>query len=165
MVNTITANVTSSSNPHGVLVTLTETGPNTGIFTGNFSFTSGASSGTALQVKAGDQIRVSYNASLARFTETINGVAQPGTAIITDYVVPKDNSPTSSVASGTPIFTPVGGAVNVTFVGTNQSPDGQGTVTMSYANAHLGNQPATALQGRYLEVYGNGLQPLDNGYC
>jgi hypothetical protein len=147
VVNTVVVNVTSSSDPHGILVTLSETGPNTGVFTGSFSFTSSASSGSALQVGPGDNIRVSYDASHARFSETINGITQPGNVIITDYVVPTDDStsctvmgeciPTSS-NNGVP-FLPIGGAVNVTVVGAQTDPNATDTVTMSYANDNIGN--------------------------
>ena len=148
VVNTVVVNVTSSSDPHGILVTLSETGPNTGVFTGSFSFTSSASSGSALQVSPGDNIRVSYDASHARFSETINGITQPGNVIITDYVVPTDDSPSctdmgvcipTSSNDGVP-FLPIGGAVNVTVVGAQTDPNATDTVTMSYANDNIGDK-------------------------
>jgi hypothetical protein len=137
-INTIVANVTSTSNPHGVLVTLTETGPNTGMFKGNFSFTS-STSGTALQVKPGDKITVHYNGSLARLTETLNGVTQPGTAIITDINL----NPGAPGVAG--VFTPLGGAASVTLVGVQSSPGTIDTVTMSYANVPLHGQDPNSL--------------------
>ena len=53
-------NVTSTTDKTGIPITLTETGPNTGIFEGQFSFTPGISSGTSIQIASGDDVRISY---------------------------------------------------------------------------------------------------------
>ena len=53
--------VTSTSNPGGIAITLDETGVNTGIFKGNITFTSGASSGTVLHAAPTDAITASFS--------------------------------------------------------------------------------------------------------
>lgn len=57
---TIIANVTSTSHPTGILLTLHETDVNTGVFNGTMKFTTGASSGTALQSSTGDTITAAF---------------------------------------------------------------------------------------------------------
>lgn len=61
IVDTISVTVKSTSTPSGTSLTLTETGPNTGIFQGKIKFTAGATvSGSALHVSAGDMITTTY---------------------------------------------------------------------------------------------------------
>lgn len=61
VVDTITVTVSSTSSPGGISLTLTETGPNTGVFQGKVKFTTGPSaSNSALHVSAGDIITSSY---------------------------------------------------------------------------------------------------------
>jgi len=61
IVDTISTTVTSTSTPGGTSLTLTETGPNTGIFQGQIKFTAGATvSNSALHVAAGDIITSTY---------------------------------------------------------------------------------------------------------
>ena len=59
-INTVHVNVTSTTDKTGIPITLTETGRNTGIFEGQFSFTPGTSSGTSIQIASGDDVRISY---------------------------------------------------------------------------------------------------------
>ena len=61
IVDTISVTVTSTSTPGGTSLTLTETGPNTGIFQGKIKFTAGPTvTGSALHVSAGDIITTTY---------------------------------------------------------------------------------------------------------
>ena len=73
-------NVTSSSDKSGILLTLTETGANTGVFQGAFSFTSGDSSPSSglIKVAAGDNVGISYDGSHPRMQADIGGVQQGG---------------------------------------------------------------------------------------
>ncbi|MGA7142415.1 MAG: hypothetical protein WBX29_10455 [Nitrososphaeraceae archaeon] len=58
--DTVNATVTSTTDKTGILITLVETGPKTGMFEGSFSFTTGNSSATSIQVASVDDVRVSY---------------------------------------------------------------------------------------------------------
>lgn len=58
--DTVHVSVTSTIDKTGIPITLVETGPNTGIFEGDFSFTTGISSTTSIQVASGDNVRISY---------------------------------------------------------------------------------------------------------
>ena len=58
--NTVHVTVTSTTDKSGIPITLVETGPNTGIFEGSFSFTTGTSSATSIQIASSDKVRVSY---------------------------------------------------------------------------------------------------------
>jgi hypothetical protein len=154
-INNVFVNVTSTSDMKGVLVTLGETGADTGAFKGTFSFTPGPSSGNSLHIESGDRINVSYDASHIRMKEILNGVLQNGTAVITDYNIPTscgnivDNTCTAVNPFGDfiPLFTPVSGAANVTIGGgARLDPNAVSTVILSYANAKLDSQPLDSLQ-------------------
>jgi len=74
-VENITPTVTSTSDGVGIMPTLTETGPATGEFTGDITFTSGASSGSSLNAIAGDTISATFSGqtgSATIFPITIN---------------------------------------------------------------------------------------------
>lgn len=62
---TITIKIYSDSDPTGFTITLTETGPNTGIFQSDFNFTNGASNAAtrSIKVKDGDTITIEYGGS------------------------------------------------------------------------------------------------------
>src|SRR5579885_32148 len=61
IIDTISVTVSSTSTPSGTSLTLTETGPNTGVFKGQIKFTAGPTiSGSALHVSQGDIIKVNY---------------------------------------------------------------------------------------------------------
>ncbi|MEM3736859.1 MAG: hypothetical protein QXJ75_02030 [Candidatus Bathyarchaeia archaeon] len=55
-----TFKVYSDTDPAGISLTMTETGPNTGIFTGSITFSTASTSGTQLKVTAGDTITAQY---------------------------------------------------------------------------------------------------------
>jgi len=104
----VTAFVSSdTSQPFSIMIQLEETGPNTGIFTGNFILTKEPSFGNTLQVNGTDTLTVKYVISHARVKVTVNGFPGPGYAIpgymccvtgpnafeISDAVVPISNGP------------------------------------------------------------------------
>ncbi|MGA9217471.1 MAG: hypothetical protein WBZ50_02410, partial [Nitrososphaeraceae archaeon] len=100
--NTVHVNVTSTTDKTGISITLVETEPNTGIFEGSFSFTTGTSSATAIQIASRDAVRVSYEGtggiiiSTARVTNTSPPINNPP---------PTNNLP--STISGESTNTPV----------------------------------------------------------
>jgi len=67
--------ITSDTDSTGITLTLTETGANTGIFTGTMTFTTGSSSGTSLKAKAGDTLTASFGGATGTaniFSKTIS---------------------------------------------------------------------------------------------
>ncbi|SFR18561.1 M6 family metalloprotease domain-containing protein, partial [Desulfoscipio geothermicus] len=69
-INTITVEVTSTSDAGGIDVALNETGAGTGIFTGSFGFTTGASGNNLIKVAGGDTITATYFDQLNAAGET-----------------------------------------------------------------------------------------------
>ena len=97
--DTVNVTVTSTTDKTGIPITLVETGPNTGIFEGSFSFTTGTSSATSIQVASVDDVRVSYVGSIfdsARVTNSSPPINNPP---------PTNNLPstTSSESTNTPV--------------------------------------------------------------
>ncbi len=174
-VNTIQVNVSSSSDKAGILITLTETGVNTGVFRGAFSFTSGDSSSPTglIKVAAGDNIGISYEGSHPRMEADIGGVQQGGNV---EMIQVPDPEVKPSIL--------IGGAVQLTFgpevvlapnwktqeiktqcdeFGIPQSEcnfgvaAGETTIAMSYANAPLnGQDPVTFTIWQNVPGYGLG---------
>jgi hypothetical protein len=101
--NTVHVTVTSTTDKTGIPITLVETGPNTGIFEGSFSFTTGTSSATSIQIASGDDVRVSYVGT--------GGIIFDSTAPVTNSSPPIDNPPPinnlPSTTSGESTNTPV----------------------------------------------------------
>jgi hypothetical protein len=101
--NTVHVTVTSTTDKAGIPITLVETGPNTGIFEGSFSFTTGTSSATSIQIASGDDVRVSYVGT--------GGIIFDSTAPVTNSPPPIDNPPPinnlPSTTSGESTNTPV----------------------------------------------------------
>lgn len=151
-VNTIQITIRSKSDQTGIVVTLTETGPNTGEFIGAFDLTDAASTTNSIKVDPsnGDNIQLLYDSSHPRAKATLDGVSQPGTAQISRVSIPDGDF--SEVL--------VGNAINLTLSdGAQLAPNeatqpcldgffpvsvdscgGSITVSMSYANAPLNNQ-------------------------
>jgi hypothetical protein len=75
-VETILVTLTSTSDSlTGISLTLTETGANTGVFTGQFTFTTSSSSGSSLKVSPGDTITATYSGQTANafiFSRTVS---------------------------------------------------------------------------------------------
>ena len=145
-INTIQTRINSTSDETGIPITLTETGPNTGVFEGVFSFTTQPSSAetAAIQVASGDDIGINYTGTHPRMSADIDGVIQGGSITMKETIVTDPSAPAGLI----------GGAVELTFsdqvvLGPNEltGPDcpegsclGKTTVTLSYANAPLGAQ-------------------------
>ncbi|MBS0618374.1 MAG: lamin tail domain-containing protein [Spirochaetes bacterium] len=80
-VETIVVKATSTSDPTGINLTLTETGNNTSIFTSaatgiHLNFTTGASAGNQLKVASGDVITITYTYASTPYTATAQWFAQ-----------------------------------------------------------------------------------------
>jgi hypothetical protein len=149
-VNTIQTRINSTSDQTGIPITLTETGPNTGVFEGKFSFTTQPSSAEtgAIKVASGDDIGINYTGTHPRMSADIDGVVEGGGITMKETIVTDPLAPIGLI----------GGAVELTFsdqvvLGPNEltGPDcpegsclGKTTVTMSYANAPLGDQTPEA---------------------
>ncbi|MGA9927533.1 MAG: hypothetical protein WBP96_02930, partial [Nitrososphaeraceae archaeon] len=99
--NTVHVTVTSTTDKTGIPITLVETGPNTGSFEGSFSFTTGTSSATSIQIASSDKVRVSY----------VGTGIDSKTADVTNSSPPIDNPPPTnnlpSTISGESTNTPV----------------------------------------------------------
>jgi hypothetical protein len=101
--NTVHVTVTSTTDKTGIPITLVETGPNTGIFEGSFSFTTGTSSASSIQIASGDDVRVSYVGT--------GGIIFYSVARVTNSSPPINNPPstnnlpskTSSESTNTPV--------------------------------------------------------------
>jgi hypothetical protein len=96
--DTVHVTVTSTTDKTGINVTLVETEPNTGIFEGSFSFTTGTSSATSIQIASPDEVRVSYVGiiKVAHVTNSSPPINNPP---------PTNNLPstTSSESTNTPV--------------------------------------------------------------
>lgn len=134
MTETLVANITSSSDNEGIQLILTETGDNTGLFTGSFVVVADSSSSheKRLHVQEGDTIHGSYlaptNATL-RFT--IDEIAEAGLIEVSEFVV--DVTP----GINTPELIPVGDAYEVRLVDSKLDVSATITVIMSYLNVDL----------------------------
>ncbi len=123
-VHEISATVSSSSDPQGIIVPLNETSPNSNTFTGSFTLVSGASSShnKMLHVQSGDSLKASYNAvNMAPLSVVISGVSEAGLLEVSNYTAP----------SG--LF-PIGDGHNVSLVDAALTSNANITITMSYAN-------------------------------
>jgi hypothetical protein len=76
-VDSITLKVTSTSDPVGVSVSALETGPNTGVFVGTVSTTTGVTTGS-LSAKVGDNVMVKYTDKYpADYADRVKQVVDP----------------------------------------------------------------------------------------
>jgi len=99
--DTVNVTVTSRTDKTGISITLVETGRDTEIFEGSFSFTTGPSSATSIQIASRDAVRVSYAGGIiidkvARVTNSSPPINNPP---------PTNNLPstTSSESTNTPV--------------------------------------------------------------
>jgi hypothetical protein len=102
--NTVHVTVTSTTDKAGIPITLVETGPNTGIFEGQFSFTPGTSSGTSIQIASVDDIRISYLDTGGIIIDSIAPVTSSSPPI--NNHPPTNNLPptTTSESTDTPVI-------------------------------------------------------------
>lgn len=81
----VSAIVESETSSEGIIVTLIETGDNSGTFTGTFTFTSAESSETTLEASVVDQLSVWYNQTNgARFKAILHEVVESGVVDVYD---------------------------------------------------------------------------------
>ncbi len=131
-IDTITADVVSTSDPLGIQVPLEESELNSGLFTGTFTITSAASSGNAIHVGSGDSLGVFYDPPLAfagRLQMTI-----PESSLITGGGVRLSDEPITSNDEDAG-FGAIIDSIKVELVGATVGGAGTATITMSYANA------------------------------
>lgn len=148
-VNTVDSTISSGIDQK--TITLTETGPNTGIFVGHISLTNEGSSESSIKVNpTTKKIEASYDSFHQRAAFVIDEVVQPGTARLSDLSVTCQalNGPCDS-SSNFPIGNPVqltledGGQLAPNeFTSSCGTCGGNITITMSYANTPLPSSPA-----------------------
>lgn len=160
-VDSISAEVSSErSGNSGITVSLVEVGgTSTGEFRGSFIVSKTLpTGGNVLEAGSGDDIFVSYESQsglgLGRFRATVDGVQESGLVEISDFLIDGDDA---KINNG---FAPVTNAVNMTLLDASLSPSGSITVTMSYANALLGGDPAL-FNPEFLQMY---YKPPDSGW-
>jgi hypothetical protein len=138
-VNTVSAGISSTRNPAGIVVELTETDINTSRFEGTIEIAEDGGDGGPLQIGPGSDITLHYIGTHARMKATINGISESGIVEMSDAVVDVPDPDTFP-------FAPIGGAANLTLVDASLSPDGSISVSLSYANAALGDQAPETLR-------------------
>jgi len=123
----LAAVMSETSNPINIVITLTENGTDTGVFSGDFGLTNGETSSElgVVQIRQRDQLSAFY-ISGARAIADIDGVLESGVVQLSDFVVEEGIC-----------LKPIGGAINLEFLDIQLGPDGKITFTISYANANL----------------------------
>ena len=132
-IDTITADVVSTSDPLGIQVPLGESSLNSGIFMGTFTITSGTSSGNAIHMSKGDSLGVIYDPPLA-FAGRLQ-MTLPESSITTGGSVKLSDEPITSNDELNNEFGAIIDSVKVELVDAEVDTSGTGTITMSYANA------------------------------
>jgi len=128
----VTSNSTTS-NPLTATSILTESGANTGFYTGTLILSSSTTTGNTLQVSTRDSFTVDYDAEtqgVSRFSASFSGLTGSSSVTLGDFIVDttsKSNNLCPIVTVTHPITMTVSGEANTKSV----------TVTMSYANAVL----------------------------
>jgi len=141
---TTTSNSTTS-NPSTAISILTESGANTGFYTGTLVLSSSTTTGNTLQVKSGDDLTVDYDAEslgVSRFSGTFSGLTGSSSVTLGDFIV-DTNTKFLDLCPITPVTHPI--VMTVTGEA-NLKPV---TVTMSYANALLTGVDPTLLKIAY----------------
>lgn len=125
-IESIKANVSSSSDPAGIKVTLSETGFDTGIFSGSFSVVGSGPSSTSeakLRIIEGDEINANYDAyTKSPFRVSLSDVLEAGIAELIAYEAP-------------PFMNPVSDGYELIMTDTVLGDNSTIAVTMSYSNA------------------------------
>jgi hypothetical protein len=132
--DSVMAKLTSGGDPIGISVLANETGPSTSTFVGQFSVTSGSSSGTALHVSPSDSIQVAYSpipTFAPRFQLTFDNAGGAGDAILSDQKLTPDDEVNNNFNTviETASFTLANGATI--------SPGSMEHIVLSYANSQL----------------------------
>ncbi len=103
-IDTVHVNVTSTSDKTGIPITLVETGLNTGIFEGDFSFTTGTSSTTSILITSGDNVRISYVGKAGTIIHSIAPVTSSSPPIINPPQINNLPPTTTSDSTNTPVI-------------------------------------------------------------
>jgi hypothetical protein len=128
--DTIVARASSAANSaRSINVVLLETGPNSGVFQGNFSLTSDASSRASLKIDSGADIMVSYTSAQARLSVQLDEVTESGLVEIRSFLLDPDVEP----------IRPFGSAIEMQLVDAELSLNPEIGVSMSYAGVDLGS--------------------------
>lgn len=133
-VQMITANITSSSDPEGILLTLTETGNDTALFSGTFTLVGSSSSSNKshLHAEGGDTITGSYVPETGTtFRVIFDEVAESGLAELRKFVL----DPTPDINQ--PLFDRIGNAYEVRFLDAKLALETNMEIIMSYADVDL----------------------------
>ncbi|MEM3161040.1 MAG: hypothetical protein QXJ74_09690, partial [Nitrososphaera sp.] len=141
---TVTAKITSTSDPTGITINLTEVSPNAGVFTGNFFVSASSSSDNILRAAAGDSLQASYGQFTAPFRVIIEDVIEAGALDLVGYTPPN-------------FIHPVGDSYGLVLRDARLATGATISPTMSYANAMLmsGDNPANI---RMFRMNGNACQ-------
>ncbi len=133
-IETVVATATSTaSNPLQATSMLTESGTNTGFYTGTLILSSSTTTGNTLQVTRGDELTVEYDGDdpeVSRFSASFSGLTGSSSVTLGDFIV--DTSSESNNLC--PIITVTH---PITMTATGEANTKSVTVTMSYANALL----------------------------
>ena len=135
-IETIQSNVTSSSDALGIKVILTETGANTGAFSGHFRVeeTESSDADDILHVRSGDTITSSYfSPAKAPFIVSIDEVAESGLLELNSFIV--DQRPEINIYD----FDAIGDAYEFHLVDAQLGQNANISVVMSYVNVDLRN--------------------------
>lgn len=128
---TVAAKISSTSDPTGITINLTEVGPNAGLFTGNFFVSGSGSSDNILHADVGDSLQASYGEFTAPFRVVIEDVIEAGALDLVGYAPPN-------------FIDPVGDSYGLVLRDASLAAGATISPTMSYANAMLmsGDNPA-----------------------
>lgn len=141
---TVVAKITSTSDPAGITINLTEVSPGAGVFTGNFFVSTSGSSGDVLRAGVGDSLQASYGEFTAPFRVVIEDVVEAGSLDLVDYTPPN-------------FIHPVGDSYGLVLRDARLATGATISPTMSYANAMFmsGDNPANI---RMFRMNGNACQ-------
>ncbi|MGI0015785.1 MAG: hypothetical protein ACREBU_20400, partial [Nitrososphaera sp.] len=132
--NSINVDITSDSDPEGIVLTLSESGNDTGVFSGTFQLVEDSSStlDRELLVGPGDEIMGSYLLpTKAPFRIMFDDVVESGMVELQPFTV--DQRPNRNI----PDFDAIGDAYSARLVDARLGVDAEITVIMSYVNVDL----------------------------
>jgi hypothetical protein len=133
-VQTINANITSSSDPEGILLTLTETGNDTALFSGTFTLIRSSSSSNEghLHVDDGDIITGSYVPKTGTtFRVIFDEVTESGIAELRKFTI----DPTPDINQ--PLFDRIGNAYELRLIDSELAEGTNMEIIMSYTDVDL----------------------------
>jgi hypothetical protein len=147
--NTVRVLLTSTSDSEGLIIELTETANNTGVFKGSVKLTKTPGSADSLFVKVGDNIEAKYQVTNARLQAIIDGMSEAGEVELSDFLVDADEVGAT--------FTRLGNGIDMKLIDAQLDDEGKITVTMSYANFDIEGQTESDLKLFKREDLGDGV--------